>query len=70
MPDEEGNKLFANWRLDRIRLQAKGDTFQAWIGGKEVFPGGVKDGETMPPPSFGLVDRDGNILVAGTFEYG
>ncbi len=39
-------------------------------GQESYTPGGVKDGETMPPPSFRLVDRDGNILAAGTFEYG
>ena len=41
--DEQGQKYFATWRLDRIRLQAKGDTIQAWIGDKELFPGGIKD---------------------------
>jgi len=43
--DEQGQKYFANWRLDRIKLKAKGDVIQAWTGGKELFPGGVKDGE-------------------------
>jgi len=45
MKKEDGDKYFATWRLDRIRLQAKGDTLQAWIGGNKVFPGGVKDGD-------------------------
>ena len=45
MKKEDGDKYFATWRLDRIRLQARGDTIQAWIGGEKVFPGGVKDGD-------------------------
>ena len=31
------------WRMDRMRLEAVGEVLRAWIDGKEVFPGGVKD---------------------------
>jgi len=34
---------FEDWRLDRLRLAAKGGVIRAWINGKEVFPGGVRD---------------------------
>ena len=34
---------FKSWRLDRLSLQAKGGVIRAWVNGKEVFPGGVKD---------------------------
>ena len=34
---------FKAWRLDRLRLAAKGGVLRGWVNGKEVFPGGVKD---------------------------
>ncbi len=30
-------------RMERMRLQAVGQTLRAWLNGQEVFPGGVKD---------------------------
>jgi len=32
-----------HWRMDRLRLAAKGDTLRAWVNGKELFPGGIRD---------------------------
>jgi len=44
-PKNERNTdaTFKAWRLDRLRLAARGGVLRAWINGTELFPGGVKD---------------------------
>lgn len=40
---EKQGAALKTWRLDRVRVLVKGDTIRAWLNGKELFPGGVKD---------------------------
>jgi hypothetical protein len=49
------------WQMDRMRLQAVGDTLRAWINGKEVFPSGVKDG-ALKAGTAGLYSQGKTIM--------
>jgi len=42
-PNWRGREKGPGWLLDRIRLQAAGEVLRAWVNGKEVFAGGVRD---------------------------
>ncbi len=41
------------WRVDAMRLEARGDTLHAWLNGKEVFPTAVRDPD-LKSGTFGL----------------
>jgi hypothetical protein len=49
------------WRMDRMRLEAVGDTLRAWLNGNEVFPGGVKDA-ALKTGTFGLYAEGLTVL--------
>ncbi len=49
------------WRVDAMRLEARGDTLRAWLNGKEVFPAGVKD-PGLKSGTFGLY-AEGPVIV-------
>ncbi|KKN08579.1 hypothetical protein LCGC14_1055360, partial [marine sediment metagenome] len=38
-------ETFKTFHLDRLRLSAKGDVIRATVNGKDIFPGGAKDGD-------------------------
>lgn len=50
-----------HWRVDRLRLEARGDALQAWLNGRPIFPDGVKDG-ALKTGTFGLF-ADGHCVV-------
>jgi hypothetical protein len=43
--DEIQGKKLKSWKLDRLRVQVKGDTVRAWVNGQELFSGGVKNAD-------------------------
>ncbi|HUT35180.1 MAG TPA: hypothetical protein VNE39_16945 [Planctomycetota bacterium] len=50
-----------HWRVDTMRLEAKGDTLRAWLNGKEVFPAAVKDPD-LKAGTFGLCAEGQTVM--------
>ena len=49
------------WRMDRMRLQAKGSALRAWVNGRSVFAGPVTDAD-LPSGTAGLYAENRTVF--------